>query len=139
MKLPAHNRYDYVPITKRKDYSWPGGQRLAVYFCNNIEYFAFGAGLGSDSAVTGAPQSQRNYAWRDYGNRVGFARVFRALEERKLQASVAMSSRLAERSGQKLSVSDAAPGHASTRAPSPSTAPRKLISRPSTHPMVRPR
>jgi hypothetical protein len=42
MKLPAHNRYDYVPINRREDYTWPGGKRLAVYFCNNIEYFAFG-------------------------------------------------------------------------------------------------
>ena len=49
MKLPAHNRYDYTPINRRKDYTWPGGKHLAVYFCNNIEYFAFGTGLGSDS------------------------------------------------------------------------------------------
>src|SRR5581483_10464633 len=46
-------------------------RRLAVYLCNNIEHFAFGAGLGSDSTGAAAPQSQRNYAWRDYGNRVG--------------------------------------------------------------------
>ena len=36
MKLPAHNRYDYDPITKRAGYTWPDGKRLAVYFCNNI-------------------------------------------------------------------------------------------------------
>jgi allantoinase len=34
MKLPVHNRYDYVPINRRNDYTWPGGKRLAVYFCN---------------------------------------------------------------------------------------------------------
>ena len=45
MKLPAHSRYDYVPIHKRPQYDWPGGARLAVTFCNNIEFFAFGAGL----------------------------------------------------------------------------------------------
>ena len=76
MKLPSHNRYDYVPITRRPDYTWPGGKRLAVYFCNNIEFFAFGAGLGSDSTGVPSPQSQRNYAWRDYGNRVGIWRMF---------------------------------------------------------------
>src|SRR5262245_49874564 len=54
-------RYDYVPIKRRKDYMWPGGKRLAVYFCNNIEYFAFGSGLGSDSTGGPAPQTQRNY------------------------------------------------------------------------------
>ena len=49
MKLPAHGRYDYVPIPKRPVYDWPEGKRLAVFFCNNIEFFAFGSGLGSDS------------------------------------------------------------------------------------------
>lgn len=70
-----------MPITKRVDYTWPGGKRLAVYFCNNIEYFAFGAGLGSDSATGTAPQSQRNYAWRDYGNRVSVWRMFDLFDE----------------------------------------------------------
>ena len=55
MKLPTHNRYDYVSINRRKDYTWPDGKRLAVYFCNNIEYFAFGTGLGSDSTGGAAP------------------------------------------------------------------------------------
>jgi peptidoglycan/xylan/chitin deacetylase (PgdA/CDA1 family) len=81
MKLPAHDRYGYSPITERADYTWPGGKRLAVYFCNNIEYFAFGAGLGSDSTGLAAPQSQRNYAWRDYGNRVGIWRMFELFDE----------------------------------------------------------
>ena len=71
MKLPDHSRYDYVPIHKRPQYEWPEGARLAVTFCNNIEYFAFGAGLGVDPSGAPAPQSHRNYAWRDYGNRVG--------------------------------------------------------------------
>ena len=43
MQLPARNRQDYVPIIKRNDYTWPCGNRLAVYFCNNLEYVAFRA------------------------------------------------------------------------------------------------
>ena len=31
VKLPAHSRYDYVPIHKRPLYDWPEGARLAVY------------------------------------------------------------------------------------------------------------
>jgi peptidoglycan/xylan/chitin deacetylase (PgdA/CDA1 family) len=81
MRLPAHDRYDWSPLPRRKSYTWPEGKRLAVYFCNNIEYFAFGAGLGSDSATIGAPQTQRNYAWRDYGNRVGIWRMFDLFDE----------------------------------------------------------
>jgi len=87
MKLPQHNRYDYVPINRRPDYSWPGGKRLAVYFANNIEYFAFGAGLGGASAMGNPPPDHRNYAWRDYGNRVGFWRQLELLEELGAPAS----------------------------------------------------
>ena len=50
--LPQHGRYDYVPLPERKDYSWPGGKRLAFCITTNIEWFAFGAGLGHDPAKT---------------------------------------------------------------------------------------
>lgn len=81
MKLPAHGRYDYLPITRRPVYDWPEGKRLAVYLCNNIEHFAFGRGLGTDSTGPSAEQSQRNYAWRDYGNRVGLWYYLDLLDE----------------------------------------------------------
>src|SRR5260370_26184065 len=81
MKLPAHNRYDYVPIHKRRQYEWPGGARLAVTFNNNIEYFAFGAGLGSYSTGAAAAQSQRNYTGLDYGNRPCLWYYFDLLDE----------------------------------------------------------
>ena len=57
MKLKTHGRYDYSAITKRKDYSWPGGKRLAVHLCLNVEHFSFGEGLGNDYA---APHPQPN-------------------------------------------------------------------------------
>jgi len=81
MNLAKHDRYDYVPLVARKDYSWPDGKRLALCFCNNIEVFGFLTGLGSDGAVVGAPPSTRNYAWRDYGNRVGQWYLFDLLDE----------------------------------------------------------
>ena len=81
MKLPRHGRYDYVPIHKRPVYDWPEGKRLAVFFCNNIEFFAFGAGNSPDSTGEHAAPSQRNYAWRDYGNRVGLWYYFDLLDQ----------------------------------------------------------
>jgi peptidoglycan/xylan/chitin deacetylase (PgdA/CDA1 family) len=84
MKLPRHDRYDYVPLVDRKQFDWPAGKRLAVYVCNNIEHFAFLAGMGSDSATGHAPQTQRNYAWRDYGNRIGIWRLWELADELKL-------------------------------------------------------
>ena len=85
--LPQHSRYDYSPITERKDYSWPGDKRLAFCITTNIECFAFTKGRGHDSAKHGEPQTQRNYAWRDYGNRVGMWRLFDLFEELKLPAA----------------------------------------------------
>ncbi|MCX7158408.1 MAG: polysaccharide deacetylase, partial [Proteobacteria bacterium] len=69
--LKTHGRYEYSAITERKDYSWPGGKRLAVHLSLNVEHFAFGEGLGNDYAAPHPQPNQRSYAWRDYGNRVG--------------------------------------------------------------------
>ena len=82
--LPKNPRYDYSAIVERKDYSWPGGRRLAFTLTTNIEVFAFGTGKGHDPAKTGEPQTHRNYAWRDYGNRVGIWRLFELAEALKL-------------------------------------------------------
>ena len=96
MKLPAHSRYDYVPIPKRPQYDWPEGKRLAVTFNNNIEHFAFGSGLGSDSTGAPAAQSHRNYAWRDYGNRVGLWYYLDLLDEFALPGAHNVNSAVLE-------------------------------------------
>jgi allantoinase len=96
MKLPAHDRYDYVPIFERRQYEWPGGPRLAVFFGNNIEHFAFLAGLGVDSSGLPQPQSQRNYAWRDYGNRVGLWAYLDLLDEFALPGAHNVNSTVLE-------------------------------------------
>ena len=96
MKLPAHNRYDYVPIPSGRSTTGPSGKRLAVFFCNNIEYFAFGAGLGGDTTGADGAQSQRNYAWRDYGNRVGIWRIFDLFDEFGLPGAHNLNSAVLE-------------------------------------------
>lgn len=96
MKLPGHNRYDFVPIDSRPDYEWPGGKRLAVVFCNNIEHFAFSSGLGSDNASGASPQNQRNWAWKDYGNRVGLWRYMDLLDEFEIPGAHNINSTVLE-------------------------------------------
>lgn len=71
MELRTHDRYDYAPLRGRADYSWPAGRRLAVYFALNLEHFSYGEGLGAELAPGGPHPDILNYAWRDYGNRVG--------------------------------------------------------------------
>ena len=95
--LPTQNRYGWSPIVKRQDYSWPGGKRLALYVITNIEYFAFLAGdVALDNAVVNAPPTQRNYAWRDYGNRVGIWRLLRLFDDLGLPAAHNVNSLLYE-------------------------------------------
>ena len=71
MFLKSPDRYDYVPLRGRPDYAWPDGRRLAVYFALNLEHFSYGEGLGAELAPGGPQPDILNYAWRDYGNRVG--------------------------------------------------------------------
>jgi len=96
LKLPRHDRYDYSPIEKRRDYSWPEGKRLAFYIALNIEHFAFLAGIGADPGLRGGPQNQRNYAWRDYGVRVGVWRIFGLLDQLELPATIMLNSLVCE-------------------------------------------
>lgn len=87
IQLAQHGRYGYEPLPERRHFTWPDGKRLAVAICNNIEVFSFLSGLGSDSASVTAPQTTRNYAWRDYGNRVGQWYLFDLLDEYAMPAS----------------------------------------------------
>lgn len=81
MKLPEHGRYDYSVIDRRADYDWPGGRRLACYVAVSVEHFAFWAGIGDDISNPHAAQTQRNFGWRDYGQRVGLWRLTALLHE----------------------------------------------------------
>ena len=69
--LPSHDRFDYRPITRRPDYRWPNGARLAVYLGFNLEHFAFGDGLGACLGPASPQPDVLNHGWREYGNRVG--------------------------------------------------------------------
>src|SRR5262245_57954627 len=90
--LVSHGRYRYSAITRRADFTWPGGRRLAVYLGLNLEHFAFGDGLGAELCPGGPLPDVLNYAWRDYGNRVGVWRLIDLFDELSLPASVLVNS-----------------------------------------------
>jgi peptidoglycan/xylan/chitin deacetylase (PgdA/CDA1 family) len=92
MKLSRHDRYDYSPITERPDYDWPDGKRLAFYLALNIEHFHFGEGRGHTPTREAPHPDHRNYAWRDYGLRVGIWRIFDLLDELGLPAAHLLNS-----------------------------------------------
>jgi allantoinase len=90
--LPTHGRYDYSAIRHRPAYDWPDGKRLAVYLAVNLEHFAFGEGLGAELAPGGPQPDVLNYAWRDWGNRVGVWRLLDLLDSLHLPATVLVNS-----------------------------------------------
>jgi allantoinase len=91
MTLPTHGRYDYSNITRRPDYTWPNGARLAVYVAVNIEAFGFGMGKGVAIAPPDQALSASVYSWRDYGNRVGVWRLFDLFDELDLPVEAQMN------------------------------------------------
>ena len=90
--LPGHGRYAYSAIRDRPAYAWPGGAGLAVYVAVNLEHFAFGEGLGAELAPAGPQPDVLNYAWRDYGNRVGAWRMLDLFYELANPVSVLANS-----------------------------------------------
>lgn len=92
--LAHHERYTYSPITNRPDFDWPDGRRLAVYLGMNLECFAFGEGLGAELAPGGPQPDVLNYAWRDYGNRVGAWRMLELFDKLEVPATVLVNSYL---------------------------------------------
>jgi peptidoglycan/xylan/chitin deacetylase (PgdA/CDA1 family) len=96
MTLQSHGRYAYSAIAARPDFSWPGGQRLAVYVALNLEHYAFGEGLREELVPGGAEPDVLNYSWRDYGNRVGAWRLLELFDNLKLPVTLLLNSAIYE-------------------------------------------
>ena len=88
----GHGRYAYSALPHRPFYRWPDGKGLAVYLALNLETFAFGEGLGAKLAPALGEPDVLNYAWRDYGNRVGAWRLLEAFDAFALPASVLVNT-----------------------------------------------
>jgi allantoinase len=95
-QIRTHHRFPYDPITSRKVFDWPEGRRLAFYIALNLEWFSFGDGLGAELAPGGPQPDILNYAWRDYGNRVGVFRLARLFDELGLPVSLLVNSAMYE-------------------------------------------
>jgi peptidoglycan/xylan/chitin deacetylase (PgdA/CDA1 family) len=94
LTLSDHNRYDYAPLTQRPAFEWPQGKGLAVYLGINLEHFAFGEGLGAELAPGGPQPDVLNYAWRDYGNRIGAWRMLDVMDALDMPATVLVNSEM---------------------------------------------
>jgi len=90
--LTDHGRYRFVPITRRADYDWPGGRRLAVYVAVNVEQFPFGEGMGPELNPRQPEPDIPNFTWRDWGNRVGVWRLLELLDALGVPAAALLNT-----------------------------------------------
>lgn len=94
--LPPNGRLAYTSILDREPYDWPGGRRLAVYLAINVETFAYGEGLGAALGFAAPQPDVANYAWREYGNRVGIWRMLEMLDALDLPSALLVNAALYE-------------------------------------------
>src|SRR3954471_20379427 len=85
---PRPPHFQYSSIVERPQFSWPGGKRLAFHISLNLEVFSFNHGLGI-SYSPGLPHpNSYNWAWREYGNRVGVWRLLKLFDEMEMPVSL---------------------------------------------------
>jgi peptidoglycan/xylan/chitin deacetylase (PgdA/CDA1 family) len=89
------NRLPYSPITRRPPLRLPGGERVAVWTIVNVENWSPDNAM--PRTVLPPPMAQPmlpdipNWAWHEYGMRVGFWRFLEVLQARNLKASFAVN------------------------------------------------
>src|SRR5512134_200010 len=95
MEPSTYGPYRYLPITERRKFDWPGGNRLALWVIPNIEFFHLKdpmPGVSNERLVQPHIPNVRNWAIRDYGNRVGVWRFFELFERHGIRGTAALNS-----------------------------------------------
>ncbi len=95
-----HDLYDWSMLTDRSPVVWPDQRPLALWINVSLQYFPLdqrAQPFAPPGGMVTAYPDLRHYTLRDYGNRVGIYRVFKALDRYNVSASVALNTRLAER------------------------------------------
>ncbi|MDH4191883.1 MAG: polysaccharide deacetylase family protein, partial [Betaproteobacteria bacterium] len=93
-KLPR-DRVPYSAIVDRSPLRLPGGARMAVWTIVNVEEWSIERNMPRTvlSPPMGVPQQPDlpNWAWHEYGNRVGFWRLVEALARHKIKPTFAVN------------------------------------------------
>jgi len=91
-------RYDDSFIFERKPFTWPGGKTLALWIIPNVEVWQFDspAGAAISPNTNNRVPDVINYAWRDYGIRVGLWRIADVLDDAGIRATVALNAQVCD-------------------------------------------
>jgi allantoinase len=92
--LPTE-RITYDPIVGRKKQTLPDGARMAVWVIVNVEEWDIQKTMPRTVLTPPAGGSPKpdipNWAWHEYGNRVGFWRLLETLDNLKITAALAIN------------------------------------------------
>jgi len=92
-----HGRFEYSPIARRPVFKMPNDARVAVWITPNIEHYHWNKpAIALTQMTTSLKPDVLNYAWRDYGARVGVWRVMEILEKHGFTATAALNSEVCE-------------------------------------------
>jgi len=92
-----HGRFDYLPITRRPPHKLPNGARIAVWITPNVEHYHWNSPAIALTQMTAQLKPDvLNYAWRDYGARVGIWRIMEILERHGIVATAALNAEVCE-------------------------------------------
>jgi allantoinase len=97
-KMRRSNRYDDSFIFERKPFTWPGGKTLAIWIVPNVEVWHYDSAVGTGVSPnpTNRVPDVMNFAWREYGMRVGLWRMADVLDGLGLKATVALNSQVCD-------------------------------------------
>jgi allantoinase len=88
-----HGRFEYSAIARRPRWELPHGARVAVWITPNVEHFHYDKPAMSMTPITaGLRPDVLNYAWRDYGARVGIWSLMEILDRQGFVATAALNS-----------------------------------------------
>jgi allantoinase len=87
------DRFDYSAIIDRPPLRWPGGARLALWVCPNIEHYEFQPGpvRVRDPWPRCPHPDVLGYGLKDYGNRVGLWRMFETMDRYGIRCTVSLN------------------------------------------------
>jgi peptidoglycan/xylan/chitin deacetylase (PgdA/CDA1 family) len=99
-----HERFDYSAMPQRPAWKLPNGARIAVYVVVNVEQWDIDKPVAreyvtSPAGVATVPNVP-NWAWHEYGMRVGIWRLIDALLSRRLKASAAINGAVCDGPGE---------------------------------------
>lgn len=97
-KMTRADRYEDSFIFERKPFTWPGGKTLAVWIAPNVEVWHYDSPVGTGISLnpSGRVPDSVNYAWREYGMRIGLWRIADVLDALGIKATVALNSQVCD-------------------------------------------